>query len=121
MLNRRVERARWGAFFDRLTADHAAAPGQETAHLHVARPDGDASREDTAHDGVWLPFRGAAWDPEGRAITVSFAGLDHCIDDPHEVWADDDGTVRRLMVMGGRGRRDEVAFRMAGLPGPATP
>lgn len=123
MLNRCVERARWGAFFDRLTAGHADVPGQATARLGVVRPDRDASREDAAHDRAWLPFVGITWDPDRETITVALEELDHRIEDPHVVWADDapDGVVRRLLVLGARGRRDEIAFKRAGLHGRGAP
>jgi hypothetical protein len=119
MLNHRIERADWGAFFDRLTAGHPDVPGQATARLQVHRPDGDASRADVAHDRAWRPFVGVTWAPAQDTITVALDGLDHRIEDPLVVWADDspDGSVRRLVILGARGRRDVVAFKRAGLQG----
>ena len=120
MLNRCVERALWGAFLDRLTAGHADVPGQATARLQVDRPAGHGGAE---HDGAWLPFVGVAWDPVRDMITVALEGLDHEVVTPHVVWADDSpgGSVRRLLVLGPAGHRDEVSFKMAGLHGLGTP
>lgn len=123
MLNRCVERALWGDFFDRLTVGHAAVPGQATARLQVDRPAGHALRDGAGHDGAWLPFVGVAWDPARDTITVALEGLDHEVENPHVVWADDSpgGSVRRLLVLGPAGHRDEVTFKMAGLHGRGTP
>lgn len=123
MLNRCVGRSQWGALFDRITAGHADVPGQATARLQVDRPAGDGPREGSAHDGAWRPFVGVSWDPEEDTITVALEGLDHAIRGPLVLWADADprGEVRRLLVLGGPGHRDEVAFKMAGLRGRGTP
>ena len=123
MLNRCLERALWGPFFDHLTAGHADVPGQATARLQVDRPIGDGPRVGLAHDGAWLPFVGVAWDPVRDTITVALEGLDHEVVNPHVVWADNSlsGSVRRLLVLGPAGHRDEVTFKMAGLHGRGAP
>lgn len=117
MLNHRIERADWGASFDRLTASHTDIPGQATARLKISRPAGDASRDDITHDRSWLPFVRVRWEPRRETITVALDGLDHRIEAPLVVWADNapGGPVRRLLILGADRRRDEVAFKMTGL------
>ena len=119
MLNHRIERAQWGSFFARLTADHADVPGQATARLLIERPDGDATRDDIAHDRAWLPFLGVTWEPEQETITVALDGLDHQIEAPLTVWAEDPPgeDLHRLVILGALGHSDEIAFKMAGLRG----
>lgn len=119
MLNRCIERADWGHYFDRLTAGRADVLDQAKAVLHVYRPDGDAARDDLAHDRARLPFLGVAWEPAQEAITVALEGLNHQIRDPLVVWADEPPgePLRRLVILGARGRRDEIAFKRAGLRG----
>lgn len=119
MLNRRLERADGGAYFGRLTAGRADAPGQATARLRVYHPDGDATRDDIAHDRAGLPFLGVAWEPTQETITMALDGLDHQIQAPLVVWADEPPgkPLRRPVVLGAQGRRGEIAFKMAGLHG----
>lgn len=123
MLNRCVERAQWAPLFDRITAGHADVPGQATARLQVGRPVGDDPSQGSAHDGAWLPFVGVSWNPDENTITVALEGLNHSIRGPLVLWADTAlrGEVRRLLVLGGPGHRDEVTFKMAGLRGRVTP
>ena len=113
MLNHHLDRAEWGAFFDGLSRHVADTPSYATARVFTIRP-GEVEGE---QEEAWRRLVGVTWEPREDTITVALDGLDHRIERPNDVWADEPTPrlVRRFVVVGPGGRRDEIELRSADL------
>ena len=109
MLNATVPRPKWAQFFDRLTRSHAQEPLPTYARIRSVRSqDWEGEQEE-----AWLLFRGITFEQKGDVITVALKGLDHRVEHPTSVWADQhaDGDVACIEILGADERRDEIEFR----------
>jgi len=80
MTTRKLDKAQWRTFFDRLSTTLESKQAEiEIASLHL----GDQVEAD------WLSLFGIAYDPNDDIVEVALEGLDHLIHKPREIYAEE--------------------------------
>lgn len=103
MAIRKLEKAEWRAFFDRMSK---GMPGKR-AEIEIA-----SLALGNEIEAEWLPLLGVTYDPKDDVLDVALAGLDHVIRAPRELYIDDGSSgLTSLEVIDGDGVHQIVKFR----------
>jgi hypothetical protein len=79
MATRKIEKAQWRDFMDRLTHELVGRQAEvEVASLGLG----------ARVEAEWLSLFGFNYDPRADVIEVALDGIDHMIHQPREVWAE---------------------------------
>jgi Family of unknown function (DUF5335) len=106
---RKLERAEWQPFLDRVSKGLAA----KQAEIKVASLDlGDQL------EAGWVPLIGLVYDPKDDFVEVAIEGLDHIIHKPREIYVEEEGgELSSLEVIDADGRRQIIKLKdMLALP-----
>jgi hypothetical protein len=112
MTIRKLDRPEWKKFFDVMSRLLEGRQAEiEVASLAL----GDQVEAD------WLPLIGITYDPKDDIVEVALDGVDHIIEKPREIYADDTGVeLNSLEIVGAEGDRQIVKLREPlMLPAPA--
>ena len=103
MTIRKLDRAEWKKFFDVMSR---LLEGRQ-AEIEV--------------EADWLPLIGITYDPKGDIVEIALDGVDHIIEKPREIYADDTGVeLNSLEIVDAAGDRQIVKLRdPLMLPAPA--
>jgi hypothetical protein len=106
-----IDRAEWERYCDRVSKALAA----NDAEVEVSSPELGAQME-----ADWLPFIGISYDPNDDIIDIALEGVDHIIEHPRELSADEElGSLAALEITDGDGVHHMVRLRDAlALPAP---
>jgi Family of unknown function (DUF5335) len=113
MAIRKLEKAEWRSFFDRITKGLVGKHAEiEVASLELG----------SQVEAEWLPLLGIAYDPKDDVIEIALDGLDHLIAKPRELHVDEGPVgLTSLRVVGRDGASQIVKLRdPLMLPAPAT-
>lgn len=103
MATRKLEKAEWHPFFDRVSK---ALIGKR-AEIEIA----SLSLGDQI-EAEWLPLIGIAYDPKDDVLEIALEGLDHLIPHPREIYINDAGVlVSNLEVIDQDGTSQIVQLR----------
>lgn len=81
MTTRKLDKAQWRTFFDRLSSTLEGKEAEiEIASLRL----GDQVEAD------WLPLLGISYDPNDDVVDVALEGLDHLISKPRELYVQEE-------------------------------
>lgn len=100
---RKLERAEWRPFFDRLSKTLEGRRAEiEIASLSLGQQ----------VEANWLPLIGLAYDPKDDIIEVALDRLDHLIQKPRDVFLDEEaGVVSSLEIIDADNVRQIVKFK----------
>lgn len=100
MPQRKLEKAEWNGYFDRLSEKLAA--GKAEAELRSLKVGDRVAIES-------VPLQGLSYDPKDDVFEVTAGASDHLISRPREIHLDEapDG-VRRIEVIDGDGTRQVI-------------
>jgi hypothetical protein len=113
MAARKLDKAQWEGFFDRMTKVLAG----ERAEIEVASLElGDQIAAE------WLPLLGISYDPKGDDVVVALDGVNHIIHAPREIWIDFGPVgLASLEIVDAAGARQIVQLRdPVMLPAPSS-
>jgi|SwirhisoilCB3_FD_contig_31_6391496_length_672_multi_6_in_0_out_0_1 hypothetical protein len=103
MTTRRLDKAEWRVFLDRMSKGLAG----KRAEIEVA-----SLGQGAQIAAEWLPLLGVAYDPKDDLLEVALDGFDHLIHHPREVYVDEGGAgLATLEIVDGDGARQIVKFR----------
>ena len=113
MAIRKLEKAEWRSFFDRITKGLVGKRAEiEVSSLELGNQ----------VEAEWLPLLGIAYDPKDDVLEIALDGLDHLIAKPKEVYVDIGATgLANLRVVDRDGVSQIVKLRdPLMLPAPAA-
>ena len=100
---RKLDKADWSAFFDRLSK---ICKGQGVKVEAASLTFGDQPEAD------WLPFLGITYDRKDDIVELALEGIDHLIRNPREIFADEGAdALSSVEIMDGDGVKQIVSFR----------
>jgi hypothetical protein len=113
MAIRKIDRAQWRNFFDRVTKGLVG----KRAEIEV-----DSLDLGSQIEAEWLPLLGIAYDPKDDVLEVALDGLDHLIAKPQEIYIEEGGAgLASLQVIDRDGVSQIVKLRdPLMLPAPAA-
>jgi hypothetical protein len=111
MPTRKLEKAQWQAYFDRMSKQLTAS----TVEIRVAGLELGVQLE-----ADHLRITGVSYDPHADDIVISTEELEHRVTDPREIYVDEElGQLRSVEIIDGAGQRQLVQLtRMLTLPPP---
>ena len=102
-MSRKLARAEWQGYFDRISRILEA----RQAELEVDSLDLGAQIA-----AEWVPLIGVVYDPKDDLLEVALEDLDHLISKPQEIWVDEDGVLLvGLEVVDGEGTQHILKLR----------
>jgi Family of unknown function (DUF5335) len=103
MPTRKLDKAEWQAYFDRVSKELEDAEAEiEVMSLAL----GDQI------EAEWLPLYGVVYDPKDDLVEVALENLDHMIAKPREIYVDEQGgALVNIEVVDAGGVRQIVRFR----------
>jgi hypothetical protein len=113
MVTRKLDKAQWRAFFDRMSASLVGM----RAEIEV-----DSLELGAQIEAEWLPVLGITYDPQDDILEIALEGVDHLIHGAREIYVDEGVTgLESLLVVDGGGIRQIVKLREPlMLPAPAA-
>lgn len=103
MTIRKLDRNQWKPFCDRVSKGLQG----RLAEVQILSPALGVQNEAT-----WLPLIGLVYDPKRDVMEIALDGIDHLIENPSELYADESaGGLANMEVIGTEGVRQIVTFR----------
>ncbi|HEX4157367.1 MAG TPA: DUF5335 family protein [Rhizomicrobium sp.] len=100
-MSRKVEKAEWSGFLDRVSRELAG----KRIEVEVDAPDLGAQIE-----AEWVPLIGLTYDNKDDMIEIALEGLDHIIHNPRELHVEETvGRIQSLLIS--NGTRQILTFR----------
>jgi len=102
---RKLEKAEWQSFLERVSKGLVG----KRAEIEVA-----SAKLGDQIEAEWVPLLGVVYDPKSDIVEVVLDGLDHMINKPQELYAEEDaGSLSSLEVVDAAGVRQIVRFKDA--------
>jgi len=102
---RKVEKAEWQSFLERVSKELTG----KRAEIEVA-----SAKLGDQIEAEWVPLLGLAYDPKSDIVEVVLDGLDHMINKPQELYAEEDGgRLLNLEVVDAAGVHQIMRFKDA--------